>query len=275
MAHQFVGTGVALPVPFTLRRGMPLAALRQRFLRGDERTRRQTRDSGDFLQSHQRLQCASRLGARVRLVSDRVAKRLRAEVNRSPKPVVVVRKSFVGGQVARDAQVRTGDQAVPYVTLFDALVEIFRLFLQLHRTPLDERDAFFGAHPNPAALVALIHPNVEDLVTGQPASAIKILPAVPAKFGVRIKARGALVTAEPDRAGFFARENFQALDRSAFGVLPGQTARLGADFGGHCGSLDRKVADRFLGLREAGAGRQHQTDCPKQQTHGAHHQGRG
>src|SRR5437879_1083159 len=245
MAHQFVGTGVALPVPFALRRGMPLAALRQRFLRGDERTRRQTGDSGDFLQSHQRLQCASRFGARVRLVSDRVAKRLRAEVNRSPKPVVVVRKSFVGGQVARDAQMRTGDQPVPYVTLFDALVEIFRLFLQRHRTPLDERDAFFGAQPNPAALVALFHPNVADLVTGQPAPAVKILPAVPAKSGVRIKARGALVTAEPDRAGFFARENFQPIDRSAFGVLPGHTARLDADPRGRLRRIEWKVTDEF------------------------------
>ena len=254
---------------------MPHAAPGQRFLRRDKRARRQTRDSGDFLQSQQCAQRPLRPGPRFRFVSDRVAVRLSAEVNRRPKPVVVVRDLFVGGQVAGHAEMRTGHQPVPHVTLLDTLVEILRFILQRHRPPFDERDSPLSANPNLASLAAFLHPDVAGMVIEQPASAVKILPAVPTKCGVRIKARRALVAAEPDRAGLLEREGFQAIDRSAFCVLPGCPARFSADFGGHFRSLDRKVTGKFLRLSDPGAGRQHQTDCPKQQAHGAHHQGRG
>src|SRR5438445_4826404 len=161
------------------------------------------------------------------------------------------------------------------MTLFDAFIEILRLFLQRHGPPFDKRDAFVNANPNLASLAAFFHQDVADMIIEQPASAVKILPAVPTKCGVRIKARRALVASEPYGAGFFASEGFEVPDRSAFGILPRHAARVGADLGGHLGRINTVMSRGLLGLSEAGASEQHQTDRPKNECSSAHAQRKG
>src|SRR5207248_5647151 len=124
----------------------------------------------------------------------------------------------------------------------DALVEIPCLFLQRHGTPVDERHTRGRADPDLPALFTFLHRDVADLVVEQPPAAVEILPPVPSGLCLRIKARRALVAAEPDRAGFLTRKNSQVVHRAAFGVLPDRSLRFGAYVGWHVGSVEGKMA---------------------------------
>src|SRR5688572_23896089 len=105
---------------------------------------------------------------------------------------------------------RARHQPVADMPLLDAFIEMPRLVRQRHRAPFDKRNAFTGLDPDFAGWSALVHVDVADLVVEQPTAAIEILPALPAHCGARIEARRALIAAEPDGAGFFAREEPQA-----------------------------------------------------------------
>ena len=147
---------------------------------------------------------------------------------------------------------------MPHVAPFDAFVEIGRFCFEWHGTPFDERNALIGANPR----LPVIHLDVADVVIEQPAAAEEILPTIPSEVRPRIKARRPIVAAEPDDAGFLASEDFQSLDRAAFWIFPRRAARLGADFGGHPGVPDGKVAGEFLGLPNGDRSRQHHTGNP-------------
>src|SRR5262249_51467350 len=68
-------------------------------------------------------------------------------------------------------------------------------------------------------------------------------------FGFGIEAGRALVAAQPERAGFFARQNFESFDRTAFGSSPRLAGRFAQDCGRNLGRVGGKLGGKFLGLR--------------------------
>ena len=105
--------------------------------------------------------------------------------------------------------------------------------------------------------------HVADFVVKEPAGAVEILPAVPAEFGACIEARCAQIAAEPDRTGFFLRENLQPFDRPALQLLPRLAACLGTHFRRNLRSIGRIMGGDFLSLGKAATAGCHQIANPQ------------
>src|SRR6185369_13886324 len=143
------------------------------------------------------------------------------------------------------------DQSVSHVALLDSVIKVLCLLLQSHRPPFDERDASASEDPDLARRAGLVHPNVPHFVIPQPALSVKILPAIPAVFGLRIDTRGPLIAAQPNSSGLLSGEDFEAGNRSGFFACPGFRMRDFPDTERNFVGSGRVVAHELLGLGQS------------------------
>src|SRR5262245_25093112 len=182
------------------------------------------------------------------LTSYRVTIRLRAKVDRRPKPVVVVVALDAARQIARYPQMRIGNHPVPHMPRLDPFVEQLRFLFQRHRPPIDQRDARLRANPNFPTLPRLLHMDVSDLVVQKPAPPMEILPSAPTMPGLGIKSRGPLLASQPDRARFLCAEHLESFNRAALLVRPRLSLSFPLDGGRDITGLQGKVRCKFLRL---------------------------
>ena len=159
MAHDFIRTGIALPVILAVRRPVPFAAIGHGFAFANVRPRREAAFSGHLLQEQHGLGRPGGVRQSLGRARHHVAEAFRRGVYGGPQAIVVVVPHLVCRNIACDPQIRWGHQTMPVMPRVHALFKQRRLRRQRHGAQFNVRHAGLRAHPHTGGLVGgeLLH----------------------------------------------------------------------------------------------------------------------